>query len=70
MTKLAENISKNITLGLVRQVRLRHRAHQVQIEILDASLRTHSIRTPTLHVQTPQTPQGANPLHPASSLNP
>ena len=43
----AGNISKNFTLRLVRRVRLRHRAHHAQIAILDASLRTHSVRTPT-----------------------
>ena len=63
-------ISKNFTLSLVRRVRLRHRAHQAQIAILDASLRTHSVRTPTLRVRAPQTPLSANPLHPPSSLNP
>ena len=62
----ASTISKNFTLRLVRRVRLRHRAHQAQIVILDASLRTHSVRTPTLRVRAPQTPPGANPLHPPS----
>ena len=65
-----QNISKNFTLRLVRRVRLRHWAHQAQIAILDALLRTHSVLTPTLRVRAPQTPPGANPLHPPSSLNP
>ena len=67
---MLQYIRKNFTLRLVRRVRLRHRAHQGQIAILDASLRTHSVRTPTLRVRAPQTPPGANTLHPPSSLNP
>ena len=61
-----EDISKNDTLRLVRLVRQKHRAHQAQIAVLDASLRTHFVRTRTLPVRAPQTPPGANP--PASSI--
>ena len=61
-----DSISKNFTLRLVRLVRLTHRAHQAQIAVLDASLRTHFVRTRTLPVRAPQTPPGANP--PASSI--
>jgi hypothetical protein len=63
---VAGYISKNFTLRLVRRVRLTHRAHQAQIAVLDASLRTHFVRTRTLPVRAPQTPPGANP--PASSI--
>ena len=63
-------ISKNFTLRLVRPVRQKHWAHQAQIAVLDESLRTHFVRTRTLPVRAPQTPPGANPQHPPSSLNP
>ena len=63
---IADHISKNFTLRLVRRVRLTHRAHKAQIAVLDASLRTHFVRTRTLPVRAPQTPPSANP--PASSI--
>ena len=46
-------ISKNFTLRLVRPVHQKHRAHQAQIAVLDASLRTHFVRTRTLPVRAP-----------------
>ena len=66
-SRLTSNyIRKNFALRLVRLVRQKHRAHQVQIAVLDASLPTHFVRTRTLPVRAPQTPPGTNP--PASSI--